>query len=638
MKKRILFITQSLTPDDYLDLPPLGMDSFLTLDSNSDVFVPPLDMDNDLNVFDDGRVNNGEAGRVDTAIGAGPSPSTSESAVRQQEDTWKMEGENVGPERKTAPDEGGSGQQQQQHLKGPSQVQVPNEDEAKRQARMKRNRENAFLSRQRKKQQTIELQQQCSLLRRQTTQLTCMVQRLVAENCLLRHHLSTTCQRAGIAVPDVPSALKAAPATPTAGGHTGKPPVVSKPGEVVVPPQASGLAPMKASPGNSDIVTPQISVDNRSEGTRMPAAPPAPPAPAAAAPGIVAGGRKRARTTGASAAFLALFSIFMFVGHSGYLVPGSKFVPKHAALPHSTSSTGPLALLPAGSQIGSNLGGNEAGERGTHGRSLLAVQGVQEDPDLELEQWPLVVKGSDTSVVSKESMAVLVNQTLEALYRDPHNPTDLLAKEAMERIRQLGPAAVLLDGKVAGGPSITFPFMASHFLEGSGLANPQTCTKVFEFSAATMSNSYRSKRKIDKFVSGSSVGFKGRSLASNADTSRLEGILPLSSKSDSNNKDKQMMVQRNSGRKGNADVIDSKESGRVNNKTISLESDENLDGYRTESLETLPSEPTLVSLMLPRPSKAGLLSAIDRILIMFLYPGDRFVTYSCSLSRPLLAN
>jgi hypothetical protein len=627
-----VFAMQTLAPDDFLDLPPLGLDSFLTFDSNSDVFAPPLDLEHDLNVFGQGATR--ESGGIGvTAVW--PSPATSESAVRQQEDI-KAGVENVGPvttERKMVAGEACPGGKEHHH-KAPSQGHV--EDEAKRQARMKRNRENAFLSRQRKKQQTIELQQQCSLLRKQTTQLTCMVQRLVAENCLLRHHLSTTCQRAGVPVPDVPSALKAAPATPHAAGYGGHPTVSRLGGPGVEPGRASqpsnGLVPEKAVPSGLDIVTPQISGDNKSEGTKT---------ATAGAVGGNGGGRKRARTTGASAAFLALFSIFMFVG-PGNLVPGSNFGSKHANMPHSTSLGGPLALLPAGS----NVGENEAGWSNTHGRSLLAVQGGgvgQEDRDVKrLEQWPLVV-GSDKSEVSKELMALLVNQTLEALCQDPHNHKDLLTREAMDRIKQLGPVAVSLDREVAGGPSITFPLMASHFLEGSGLANPQTCTKVFDFSAATMSNSMRSKRRIDKYVSGSSVGFKGRSLV----TSTSEGVLTLSSSSkgerpDDQIKTKQMVVQQDNEREINDGVYDQKDKHnrqvRVN-KTMSLEvTDEKLDGYLPEDSESSSSEPALVSLLLPTPSKAGLLSAIDRILIMFLYPGDRFVTYSCGLSRPLLAN
>lgn len=633
----LLFAMQTLAPDDFLDLPPLGLDSFLTFDSNSDVFAPPLDLEHDLNVF--GQAVTRESGGVGVAA-VGPSPATSESAVRQQEDI-KAEGENVGPlttDRKMAAGEACPGGKEHHH-KAPSQGYV--EDEAKRQARMKRNRENAFLSRQRKKQQTIELQQQCSLLRKQTTQLTCMVQRLVAENCLLRHHLSTTCQRAGVPVPDVPSALKATPATPHAAGYNGHPTMSRLAGVAGVGPggasqPSNGLVPEKAVPSQLDIVTPQISGDNKSEGTRMPTK--------TTTVGAASGngsGRKRARTTGASAAFLALFSIFMFVG-PGNLVPRSNFASKHANMPHNTLPGGPLALLPAGS----NVGENKVGWSNTHGRSLLAVQGGemgQEDQDVErLEQWPLVI-GSDKSEVSKELMVRLVNQTLEALYQDPHNHKDLLTMEAMDRIKQLGPVAVSLDPEVAGGPSITFPLMASHFLEGSGLANPQTCTKVFDFSAATMSNSMRSKRRIDKFVSGSSVGFKGRSLV----TSTSGGVLALSSNSKGERPDdqietKQLVVQQNNEHRSKDGVYDQKDQHdrqvRVN-KTMSLEeTNEKLDGYLPEDSESSSSEPALVSLLLPTPSKAGLLSAIDRILIMLLYPGDRFVTYSCGLSRPLLAN
>ena len=60
------------------------------------------------------------------------------------------------------------------------------EEEERRQLRMKKNRENAYLSRIRKKQQVENLESACRSLAKQNAELNVFVQRLAAENFLLR--------------------------------------------------------------------------------------------------------------------------------------------------------------------------------------------------------------------------------------------------------------------------------------------------------------------------------------------------------------------------------------------------------------------------------------------------------------------
>ncbi|RMZ54060.1 hypothetical protein APUTEX25_002637 [Auxenochlorella protothecoides] len=100
------------------------------------------------------------------------------------------------------------------------------EDEAKRAIRMARNRENAHLSRQRKKAQLEGLEQTCSALTGQVRALSTFVGQLTAENELLRRHLAAACTAAGRPLPDLPRA--------------------PGPQLVLLPPPAPGAAPVVA--------------------------------------------------------------------------------------------------------------------------------------------------------------------------------------------------------------------------------------------------------------------------------------------------------------------------------------------------------------------------------------------------------
>lgn len=201
-------------------------------------------------------------------------------------------------------------------------LQDLSEGELKRQARLARNRENAQLSRQRKKAAVQGLEQRCSELQAHNAQLGGLVSRLTAEVAALRFQLAAVCQQAGRPVPHVPSALPpslaaaaASSAVPVAAALP--PPVTpalaaaaavaaqqqlaaqlaAQQGRLPVP--ATGTAPIAFPPGAT---APKVAIP-----AYKPAVPRPQPAAAGAAAGsakakqppqaaVDAGGRKRART------------------------------------------------------------------------------------------------------------------------------------------------------------------------------------------------------------------------------------------------------------------------------------------------------------------------------------------------------
>lgn len=650
-----LKLDSSFLEDDFLDLPPLGNDSILTIDSASDVFADldlfqgdfavdePLDFDQFL----------GEAKpQVEPRTRA--SPSTSESGNIAVGEQPAGGSESRGSEPRTC--SGGSGA-----ADGGSQ----GEDEAKRLARMQRNRENAFLSRQRKKQQMMELQQTCTHLRGQTTQLTCLVHRLVAENCLLRHHLGTACKQAIMPVPDVPSAMKAACAgaiLPPTGLHGSVvQPMVSvtttPPG--VIPVLAPGAVGMQQ-PGGTVLMqqgmrpTAPLQPANNSmsaggvaaapQGAVKPAAPTAPAPTAAANPAApipAVSGRptrnKRVRVTGAGAAFLALFSVFLFVS------PFSPGGTSRTTLPVAPtgSVTGLLPVISTDAIVGvldsASAHPMAPITRGKGGRSLLQKTATIEDSDPLPKPLPMP--------------ASLVNQTIEALLQDPR--TQKVPAEALQRLQDLAPAAVLLEpteqknipkGSATGKSTTTgasplaaataFPTLADQFFKAAGLDAPQACQKVFEFDAATIPHPARSRRSVEKFITGA-YGFKGRSMGLPEASSSSKGStlqLPAAKGAASDSESSLVL-------KGSQQPLllgGGSENDAATNR-VDFE-DEPVDPR--DALPITVNEPTLVSVLLPanasKSGEFGGLTAIDRVFVVLLHPGDRFLTYSCGLSRPLL--
>jgi hypothetical protein len=513
------------------------------------------------------------------------------------------------------------------------------EDEAKKLARMQRNRENAYLSRQRKKQQMSELQTQCTQLKGQTTQLTCLVHRLVAENCLLRHHLGAACQKAGMPVPDVPSAMKPAAAAP------------------VVAPRTAAVAPVLIAPvAQAGVLRPGMvpMVAQAPQPVAPPTAPTtaAPPAPAAAAaaPTTTASGRpvrsKRARVTGAGAAFLTLFSIFLFVGPmtpltgrttttsssssaaAGYLLPASGL---SASDPTSQQLLGPITRSHAGA------------------RSLLQSASIEDST-------------SDSLPLS----ASLVHQTMDNLLQDPGSGQ--LQAQALQRLQDLAPAAVVLDPNESTGTNTVpqssnplaantaFPMLANSFFKAAGLDAPQTCQKVFEFDASTLPHPARSRRSVERFITGA-YGFKGRSIglpdisgatatatSSSAAAATGAAFAKGSSGTTLRLPSASSFIQEDS--EDSSLVVKALENERRLHELEELTVDSTTTSHdvdnESESTDLLPvavNEPTLVSVLLPsnasQPGDGGL-SAIDRVFVVLLHPGERFITYSCGLSRPLL--
>ncbi|KAL4519164.1 hypothetical protein Ndes2526A_g00264 [Nannochloris sp. 'desiccata'] len=641
-----LKLEASFLHDDFIDIPHLGPDSLLTLDSASDAF-PGLDLFNDGTAVPNGGA--AAAGPLSLADmfgsddeladflpGGGAalnkvSPSTSESGnINEGRGGRGLPIATTGTIA-TAPTTGAESSGGAAASNPSNNVQ---EDEAKKLARMQRNRENAYLSRQRKKQQMAELQQTCTQLRGQATQLTCLVHRLVAENCLLRHHLGSACQKAGMPVPDVPSAMK-----PTMAGAA-QAAVGIGTGMVGAP----AMAPVKQQPV---ILRPGMVPITAQQQQQQPAAPAAVPAvvipqqaaaPAAAdaLPTTTASGRpvrtKRARVTGAGAAFLTLFSIFLFVGPMAPLTGRN-----------NTSSGSPSAtagyLPPAEGLLSSDHATNQllgpiTRSRASGGRSLLQSASIEDSSTAASDPLPL--------------SASLVHQTLDALLQDPYSQR--LPAQALQRLQDLAPAAVVLDPndsrlndagtgnsvpQSSGTTSTTnplaahtaFPILANSFFKAAGLDAPQTCQKVFEFDASTLPHPARSASAFSR----------------SSTTTRTPLRLPSASSDVLDSGGESSLVVKAS---ENERRLHEYEELPLAQQSIDSDNDHGNHGENNqnegESTDLLPiavNEPTLVSVLLPsNASQAGEdgLSAVDRVFVVLLHPGERFITYSCGLSRPLL--
>jgi hypothetical protein len=493
---------------------------------------------------------------------------------------------------------------------------------------MQRNRENAHLSRQRKKQQMNELQAQCTQLRSQNTQLTCLVHRMVAENCLLRHHLGGACKQANIPVPEVPSAMRAAQAAPAAGAPPARPPLPGGAAPARPPPAALPQLNGRPAVAGAPMIAPQQPLRAGSSSalaalTVPPMVPAAAPAAAAAA-AAAAGGmhtRKRARTTttATGAAFLALFSIFLIA---------APFSP--APLPAA-----PLAAATAAGGAGLPALPGHAGAPALRagGRALLALS-----PDPSGGGLAAAAAGGAPS----PGLATEMNRTLEALLQDP--ASQRLPAHALQSLRELGPAAVLLDhdagaagaGAAAspGAPaaaadpnplaaSNAFPLLAGALFQGAGLAAPQTCQKVFEFAASSLPHPARSRRSVERYVMGAH-GFRGRSLT-----------LPAAEGGEA-----PVVVRRPA-------AAAAKEPLRIEDPVADADAAAAAQpaepGPADALLPAAVEEPLLVSVLLPSNasqggggSGEGQLTAVDRVFVVLLHPQERYVTYSCGLSRPLL--
>ena len=327
---------------------------------------------------------------------------------------------------------------------------------------MRRNRENAQLSRMRKKQQFAQLQQTCASLQSQNAQLNCFIQRLVAENCLLRRHLTTVCEKARIEVPNIPSALNT--------------PAVSQ-----GPPAVKTINQTTSTPSNKEVHSTRTSMPDHSEQQNSENVVNSVQTEARAAAGAQVRESshrpsKRAKIRGAGAALITLFSLFMFISPISF-----QQVEKAQTL---------AGYLPGGTNTGQAI--VPTAQKG-HGRALLMSQDDAESNHGGLHTY---LKSTIDSILEEKSVQQLPGT-------------------ALKKLEDIAAAAVVLDKDLPGSQnrfaaSTVFPILAEKFFESSGMDAPQMCQKVFEFSASAVPHPIKNRKSVEKYIM-STYGFKGRS-------------------------------------------------------------------------------------------------------------------------------
>ncbi len=585
------------------------------------------------------------------------------------------------------------------------------------------------------------LQGRCNTLVQQNAQLVAAVQRLTAENATLRQQLALVCQAqkgvaaAAGAAAKPPAAAAAAAAKPVAAAA--KPaavPTPAKPASVAaaaaagaklgqaltVQATAGGAAtaaaaavvaarglqwPLLPFAGLLPKVTlPVMQRPAAQQQQQRPAVQPAAvarPAPAAAAERAP----KRARTAaGASTAFLALFTLFMFSG----LTPVPLTTPtstsgSSSALAAAGGAQRTLQALPDPSALANGIRHSGRGLQAlpAAGSDVGGGQLVQHGPQpfVGPATSPLGDPGGSSSVPRGPHLQQLLNSTLQALLLEPDNAA--LEAAALQRLQELGPVALLLDSDDArGGPganplaaSAAFPQLAGavamrwllavrelrgcyklagrveqgacksscglqgqllryacapqvyvckatspscslapcpcpagQLFGGAGLEVPQMCQPVLEFDASSVPHAARTRRNLERHVMGA-TGFRGRSLAaaSGAAAGGPAGAAAVG------------------GRPGGGGTAGAPAL------RISEEDGEGLEGPEQGSEGSdalLPASsaagPVLVSILLPANASgngsgsSGKLAAADKVFVVLLHPQERFVTYSCSLPRPVV--
>lgn len=340
------------------------------------------------------------------------------------------------------------------------------------------------------------------MLAQQNAQLVAAVQRLTAENATLRQQLALVCQaQKGVAAaaataskPAAAAAAKPAAAAAKPAAAAAKPvPTPAKPAgagasaatsakpmqQVTVQATAGGAAtaaavaavaargvqwPLLPFAGLLPKVT--LPIVQRPAAVQQqqqrPATQPAAatrPAPAAAAERAP----KRARTAaGASTAFLALFTLFMFSGLTPMPLTTPSSSSGSGALPVAGSMQRTLQALPDPAALANGI---------RHpGRGLQALPAAAQDArgGQLVQHGPQAFVGPATSPLSDPDgssmpsgphLQQLLNSTLQALLLEPDNAA--LEAAALQRLQELGPVALLLDSDDArGGPSAN-PLAAS---------------------------------------------------------------------------------------------------------------------------------------------------------------------------------
>lgn len=624
---------------------------------------------------------------------------------------------------------------------------------------MQRNRENAQLSRQRKKQQMAELEARCATLSQHNTKLTVAVQRLTAENAMLRQQLALICQQAGrnaaaaqkpgpAAKPAKPGSPAAAPATapaapkPAAAAAAGPKPAAqpATPAAAAAGPAARpAAAAAAAGPAGSATAAaaaavaargllpqwpllpfgflPKAALPGQLQAARSAAAKPAAvqqrpaapaqaaapmPAPAQAAPAAPAGGRapKRARTAaGASTAFLALFTLFMFAGPLAPAPGATPAAPGSAATVASAGAQRSLQALPDAALVPEAGAALRGPGRGLQALPATRSAGPQQGPLPRHLALPGGTDGQLSPAAGGRHLQQLLNSTLQALLLEPGNAA--LEEAALQRLQELGPVALLLDADAPGGAaganplaaSAAFPTLAgaaacpctvlaywgpwpgstagnascswlcllllaeplplpwptlpSHSLRppsagqlfgSAGLEVPGMCQKVLEFDAASVPHAARSRRSLERYVLGA-TGFRGRSLGGAA-AGGGAAALPAA--------------------RGDAALASQPLRQAQPALRISEDDGPGEEGATGEGPgaagpaggAVLPTDsaaggPVLVSVLLPANASGGgngsaggggghKLAAVDKVFVVLLHPAERYTTYSCALPRPVV--
>ena len=239
---------------------------------------------------------------------------------------------------------------------------------------MARNRENAHLSRQRKKAQMASLEQQCGVLTQQVRALTGLVGQLSAENGVLRAHLEATCAAARVPLPAglpaprqpqlvvmPPAAAGAAPTValalvPKDASPPDLVPPVPGPFPAVIPaaPPPLAVARFAPPPPQQPAFRVQVETPDRSsqEAVTPQSSQQASGADAQAATPRRASKRRRGVVAGSSAAFLALFSVFLIDSSHSALFSRTGGGQAPAVVHQPLTTGGASSLLPVASSWG----------------------------------------------------------------------------------------------------------------------------------------------------------------------------------------------------------------------------------------------------------------------------------------------
>ena len=618
---------------------------------------------------------------------------------------------------------------------------------------MQRNRENAQLSRQRKKAQMEELAARCAALTQHNAQLAGAVRRLTAENAQLRQQLALVCQAtkgAAVVAPQPGAAAKpaaagakpAAPAAAAAKPATAGAAPAAKPAAPSARPAAAAAAVPAIKPatatdaavvaaatrgmqwpllpfgflprvGLPGVQRPAAAVQPAAAAARQQqqqqqraaaAAKPAAPAkaPVRAAPEQPQRASKRARTaSGASAAFLALLSVFMIAGLGGPRVPTRSGEP---VAPLAVAGSGrALQALPDPAALhnqGRSLAALPAASSGAS--QQLAATAAAAAAAVEPRLPPLEVPPPGSAAgPGGVHLQQLLNSTLQALLLEPGNAE--LEAAALARLQELGPVALLLDADDARGgganplaASAAFPQLAGacvrvhacglrptaggcrachagarrvpgaakaiqpaaalltgcscrhcrrppcpagQLFGAAGLEGPQVCRPVLEFDAASVPHAMRSRRSLERFILGA-TGFRGRSLAAGPAAPGAAGA------------DDSSAPALPGGATRGAPAVQPAHAAplRIGEDGEEAAAAAGVEGVAAGSQALLPAGgaggPVLVSVLLPANASEGAggesggggakLAASDKVFVVLLHPRQRYVAYSCALSRPVV--